>query len=151
MHDVWWMALVLVLLVVLAVLALPLRRWWFTRDGGTFDCAVQLRSREPGVGWSLGFGRYHGEELQWFRAFSWGIRPRLRLRRGHTHAVAQRPAEGPEALVLYEDSQVVTLQDLLTGERHQLGVDDESAMALMSWLESAPPGAFETRHPSSPD
>lgn len=67
------------LLLVLAVLLLALlaaRRRWLSRSGGTFECSLRLRTAVPGAGWVLGVGRYNGGRLEWFRFFSFSVRPR---------------------------------------------------------------------------
>jgi hypothetical protein len=148
-RELLWLALGLVLFVVLPLVALYLRRRWLTAQGGLFDCALQL-GKDAGVGWSLGLARYHGDQLQWFRAFSLSLRPRLRLQRGRTHYVGRRIPRAIEAVSLFANSNIVTVSDARTGSDYNLAMTPESAMALMSWLESAPPGAYLPRSGESP-
>lgn len=140
--EALWVCSVLLLVVVVPLVALMLRRRWLTGQGGMFDCALQLFGREPGTGWSLGVARYRGEQLQWFRSFSLSMRPRVVLARGRTEYVGRRPAAGTETVVLFEHSTILTVRDTQTGKEHRLGMAVESAMALISWLESAPPGIY---------
>lgn len=144
------MALALVLFVLLPFFVLYGRRRWITGQGGVFDCALQLRGKDAGVGWSLGLGRYRGHELQWFRAFSLSLRPRRRFQRGQTHFVNLRGPSAMEAVVLFDDSTIVTVVDAVSGEDSNLAMSGDAAMALVSWLESAPPGAYLPRSSESP-
>lgn len=139
--EMLWVGLALLLLVVVPLALLGLRRRWLGGMGGTFDCAHQLYGREPGVGWSLGVARYRGEQFEWFRSFSLSLRPRLSLTRSRTHYVSRRPTAGTERVVLFQDSCVVTVCDD-DGTVYRLGMTTDSAMALISWLESAPPGIY---------
>ena len=78
-----WVLDALAAVVVLGLLALALlalRRRLLTRRGGTFDCSLRLREAPHGKGWVLGVGRYNGDDLEWYRVFSYSPRPR-RVRR----------------------------------------------------------------------
>ena len=82
----WWawlldVAGVLLLLALLYGLALVVRRRWISRDGGTFEFSVRVRSARAGRGWVLGVGRYNGDVLEWFRIFSIAPTPKLRFSR----------------------------------------------------------------------
>lgn len=134
-------------LVVIAVVLLPfvllyLRRRWLTGQGGLFDCAYQVTDKTPGSGWVLGMARYRGESLEWFRAFSLGLRPKRTFSRVATHFVSRRDPAGLEAIALFEDSVIVNLQDRSLGEPAALSMKRDEVLALMSWLESAPPGSY---------
>jgi hypothetical protein len=48
---------------------------------------------------------------------------------------------GLEAIALFEDSMIVTLRDRVSGRTSALSMAPEEVLALMSWLESAPPGS----------
>ncbi len=146
---------VLVVVCVIAALALPfiglyVRRRWLTGQGGLFDCAYRTSEGVPGSGWVLGLARYSGEELQWFRAMSLSWRPSHRFQRELTSYQHQRPASGLEAVVLFDESRIVTLRDRMTGREHALAMDRDSVMGLMSWLESAPPGSHYVPGADSP-
>lgn len=147
--ELIWVGVALVLVVLVPLSALYIRRRWITGSGGVFDCAMQL-GREIGVGWSLGLGRYRGDQLQWFRIFSLSMSPRMRFVRGRTHYVSRRVPRAMEAVVLFADSCIVTIADAATGKEHNLAMTNEAAMALMSWLESAPPGAYVPKSIDSP-
>ena len=91
----WWQWLVdaagvLLLLVLVYGLCLVVRRRWLSRNGGTFEFSVRVRSGRAGRGWVLGLGRYSVDELEWFRIFSLSPRPEAHLPPGR--AGVRRPA-----------------------------------------------------------
>lgn len=132
--------------IVVAVVLLPfvllyLRRRWLTGQGGLFDCAYRVRDDAPGAGWVLGMARYRGDDLEWFRAFSLSLSPKVTFQRAATTYVHQRSPDGIEAIALFEESVIVTVRDRISGRVQSLSMSPDSVMALMSWLESAPPGS----------
>lgn len=134
-------------IVLLPFVLLYLRRRWLTGQGGLFDCAFRFREEHPGAGWVLGFARYRGEALEWFRSFSLSLNPKYVFRRTSTAYIHQRCPEGLEAIALFDDSVVVALEDRQTRRVLSLAMSRDEALALMSWLESAPPGTrYLTRH-----
>jgi len=70
------------------------RRRWLTRDGGTFDCSLQLAEKEHGRGWALGLARYVGDDLQWFRVFSLAWWPKLVVNRPSARRHHHPPPDG---------------------------------------------------------
>ena len=133
-------------LIVLLVLMSPFvflyaRRRWLTGLGGVFDCAWRIRDGVPGSGWVLGFARYRGEQLEWFRAMSMSPAPSMRIQRGVTAFVNQRVATGLDAVALFDDSRIVSVKDRVAGTTMELAIDRDSTTGLISWLESAPPGS----------
>ncbi|MDO5735151.1 MAG: DUF2550 domain-containing protein [Propionibacteriaceae bacterium] len=140
-----WGALTVVIIVT-CIVAMPFvglyaRRRWLTGQGGLFDCAHRITDGVPGSGWILGLARYRGDRLEWFRAFSLGLRPSLSLQRGMTTYEHQRPANGLEQVVLFEDSRVILVKDRITSREYSLAMDGDTTMGLITWLESAPPGS----------
>lgn len=137
---------VLVVICVTCLFAMPFvglysRRRWLTGQGGLFDCAYRMIDGVPGSGWVLGLARLRGDRLEWFRAFSLGLRPAVSFQRGTTAYVHQRPASGLEQVVLFENSQVILVRDRITGTEHSLAMEGDTSMGLITWLESAPPGS----------
>ena len=145
-----WDELLVIVAVLAAFVLIPLlylygRRRWLTGQGGVFDCAIQLKANASTGGWSLGWARYRGEEIQWFRAFSLSLSPKFRFRRAGTEFVGSRkPAEG-EAMELYAESVILRIEDHLTSRERSLAMSRDSATALVSWLEAAPPGTRAQR------
>lgn len=141
----WLGATELVALVLAVVLLVPLlwlgaRRRWLARQGGLFECSLRLSTKTPGTGWVLGVARYAGDNLEWFRAFSLSLRPRLIFPRSQTRAGLQREPDPIESVLLYDDQRIVRME-LDDGRSWELAMAVASLTGLLSWLESAPPGS----------
>lgn len=149
-----WLTTSVILAVCVCLLPFALlyaRRRWLTRQGGLFDCAHRMRDAGPGVGWVLGFARYRDNRLDWYRAFSLALRPSRSFSRATTVWQRRRPATALEAVVLFDESHIVTISDRFTGHEHNLAMSLDNVMALMAWLESAPPGShYPPRSAGSP-
>lgn len=133
-------ALVVVIALLLPVLYLGGRRRWLSRQGGLFDCSLRLSTKAPGSGWALGVARYSGDNLEWFRAFSIALRPKVIFPRSISRAGAQRDPDAIESVLLYDDQRILTME-LADGRSWELAMSVASLTGLLSWLESAPPGA----------
>ncbi len=125
----------------MAILAVPIialfaRRRWLTGQGGLFDCAHRFGNGQ----WNLGFARYRGDALEWFRAFSVSLSPSLIIRRGRSDYVEQRVPTAEETDMLFENSLVVLVRGRHDPASHVLAMEPGNVMGLMAWLESAPPG-----------
>lgn len=133
-------AIVLIVFLGLAIplLALYLRRRWLARQGGMFECSLRLHASTGG--WALGMARYSGEYLEWFRIFSLSMRPFGRFQRRLVSVAGQRTPELAELGSLYPNQLVLSLVDR-EGETRELAMSQASLTGLLSWLESAPPGA----------
>jgi Protein of unknown function (DUF2550) len=144
----WWedlLDLVGLLVLVSAVLFafLFVRRRFLSRKGGTFECS--LRRRVPtrrlssgARGWQLGLGRYDGENLQWFRVFSFSPRPKAVFSRP-IDVVSQRVPHGAEAFSLYA-GHVILLVRPAHGAPIEMAMSEGAVTALLAWAEAAPPG-----------
>jgi hypothetical protein len=142
-----WLGVVQVLgvlagLLAASILLLAGRRRWLNRLGGTFECSLRLRMRTPGAGWVLGVGRYSEGILEWFRYFSYSLRPRMVFPRRNVRVVETRMPNPVEAVALNADEKVVRLemQDGHAETQWELAMSEESVTGLLSWLEAAPPG-----------
>jgi hypothetical protein len=128
----------LVVLGLLALALLVLRRRVITRPGGTFDCSLRLGQDKHGKGWVLGIGRYSGESLEWYRVFSYAMRPRRVLSRRDLQVIDRRDPAGPEAFSLLSGAVVVRCRD---GDGPvELAMSHDTLTGFLSWLESSPPG-----------
>jgi hypothetical protein len=115
------------------------RREWLTRRGGTIVMNMRLSTFVPGRGWAPGLGRFTNDELLWYRVFSLGLRPRRVLRRGVQHVTSRRAPEGPERLSMPSGWVVVHCSG--PDSAVELAVAEPALTGLLSWMESAPPGA----------
>jgi hypothetical protein len=132
----------LLLLTVLSLALLAVRRRWLNRLGGTFDCSLRLNITTPGAGWTLGVGRYNEGILEWFRFFSYALRPRKVFQRGEVKVLATRDPDPVEAVALNADNRILRVEmlDSDTDREWELAMSPESLTGLLSWLEAAPPG-----------
>jgi hypothetical protein len=139
----WWAWLldavgVLLLLALLYGLALVVRRRWISRDGGTFEFSVRVRSARAGRGWVLGVGRYSGDVLEWFRIFSLAPGPKVRLDRSDLEYIGRRDPEGPESYSLYSGHTIACCET--PAGPLEVAMSPEALTGFLAWLEAAPPG-----------
>jgi hypothetical protein len=142
-----WIVVEFVAAFLLAAVALPLllvaRRRWLTRGGQVFELSVNDRGDSSPRGWTLGLGRYSEDRLEWYRFFSWRVRPSRIFERSSLVAGEQRIPHGPEAFALFGGNVVVECWDGNTPV--QLAMAAGSVTALLAWLESLPPGRSSGR------
>jgi hypothetical protein len=129
---------VLLLLLVLYGVALVVRRRWISRNGGTFELSVRVRSGRGGRGWILGVARYTEDGLEWFRVFSLAPRPRLVYRRAEIEYLGRRDPSGVEAYSLYSGHIVVSCRT--PAGPLEVAMSPDALTGFLAWLESAPPG-----------
>ncbi|MDP9797391.1 hypothetical protein J2S43_005903 [Catenuloplanes nepalensis] len=135
---------VIVLVLLLAVGVLVLRRALFIRAGGTIRLSVRTSISVPERGWSNGLGRFVGDDLRWYRIFSFALRPKLTLTRTGLVIVSRRSPAGQEAYSLPADW--VILGCARPGrETVEIAMAETTVTGFLSWLESAPPGEVSTR------
>ena len=126
----------LLVLAALFVAGITVRRHLLQRRGA-IDLSLRLHPGRHGRGWVLGVGRYDGDELLWYRVFSFAARPRRSLRRhGLSIAAARRPS-GPEALALMAGSIVVCCVGG-DGRPVELAMPEAALPGFRAWLEAAP-------------
>src|ERR671910_1958002 len=99
-----------VALDALSLVVLALRQRWLNRLGGNFECSLRLRMTTPGAGWVLGVGRYSEGILEWFRFFSYSLRPRMVFTRRNVRVLETRMPDPVEAVALNADEKVLRLQ-----------------------------------------
>jgi len=132
---------VLVLLVGLALLFL--RRAVIARSSGTIELSWRLSSVIAGRGWSPGIGRFTGDELRWYRIFSYSVRPRRVLSRTALAVDSRRAPDGPERLVLEADWVIVSCTN--RGVQVEIAMSQATLAGFLSWIEAVPPGTVSTR------
>ena len=137
---------VVLLLVVLYGICLVVRRRVLSRNGGTFELSVRVRSSVAGRGWVLGLGRYHGTDLEWFRIFSPSPWPRRRWARTDLSIVGQREPTEAESFALYSGHRII---DCETPEGVvSLAMSPSALTGFSAWLEAAPPGTDWDQRPA---
>jgi hypothetical protein len=134
-----------VLIVLVGLLGVFVRREIISRRGGTIDMNMRLSTFVRGRGWAPGLGRFSGDELRWYRMFSFGVRPRRVLARHGLVVEDRRLPEGPERLAMPDGWIVVRCQAGRANGPIELALAESAYHGFQSWLESAPPGALR-RH-----
>jgi hypothetical protein len=132
-------ALVAVGLIALGLLVL--RRRFISRRGGTFDCSMRLRpaaNPRTGQGWTLGIARYSGDILEWYRVFSYSLRPKRVLGRRELQVVDRRDPQGAEVFSLL--SGAVVVRCVGAGGPVEFAMNEDTLTGFLSWVESSPPG-----------
>jgi hypothetical protein len=135
---------VLAALVALGLVALGLlvlRRRFLSRRGGTFDCSLRLRpaaNPRTGQGWTLGIARYSGDTLEWYRVFSYSLRPKRVLGRRELQVVDRRDPQGAEVFSLL--SGAVVVRCVGAGGPVEFAMNEDTLTGFLSWVESSPPG-----------
>ncbi|MER7956058.1 MULTISPECIES: DUF2550 domain-containing protein [unclassified Streptomyces] len=131
-----------VALVVIGLFVFGLRRRLIQRAGGTFDCSLRWDIPEEtdlsGKGWVYGVARYSGDEIAWFRVFSYAPRPRRVLERSAIEVLERRMPEGEEELALLSDAVIQGCMH--RGTRLELAMSEDALTGFLAWLEAAPPG-----------
>jgi hypothetical protein len=138
------------LIIVFALLAaLFLRREWFARRGGTVEIYLRLGRMVEGRGWAPGFARFVGDELRWYRMFSFSPWPRRTLyRRDLTVAGRRSPSPAEQVLVpaewvvirLLRPSQAAHPDPLPDDRLVEIAMSPTVVTGFLSWCESAAPG-----------
>ncbi len=118
------------------LIALIIRRRILLRGAGAVDMSLRLRVGKTGGGWALGIGRYTGNELEWFRAFSYSLRPSRSLDRSGLAVMSRRTPEGAESWAV--QASAVVLECKSDGAPVQLALTTEAIPGFLSWLEAAP-------------
>ena len=138
MSHAAWTGAAVALCLVLAVLALPLRREALRRRGGLFDCSLRTNRSRAGRGWMIGVGLYAGDAVAWYRMFSYSPRPKRVIIRRNLDVVARRAPTGIERGVLLAGSIILECVD--SHGPLELAMPEGALTGFLSWLESAPPG-----------
>ncbi len=135
-----WVAVVVAVIasaIVLALGGLFFRRRVLQREGG-FDMCLHVGGNTWGGGWVFGVGRYRGDDVEWFRTFSYGARPKWSSRRFDLTVADRRTPDPEEAYELPAGHIVLVCQ---VGEQSiEVSMSVAASMAFLAWLEAAPPG-----------
>lgn len=123
--------------VLLAGLLLVVRQLLVARQRGVFECSLWRRGVSGRSSWQHGLMRFGPDDLGWYRALSWRVRPQVRIRRrditGDSRAPLEDRADGGEDLLL--------VRLAVRGRAPvQAIMARSSASALSAWLEAAPMG-----------
>ena len=128
----------LLLFVLLLLVALFVRRLAISR-AGAIELSVRLYRTRLGRGWALGLARFSGDQLRWYRLFSFSPWPRRVMTRRELVVVGRRDPSGQETLALMTGSVVLECAD--RGKPVELAMSGSALTGFLSWLESAAPGS----------
>ncbi|WP_306203857.1 DUF2550 domain-containing protein [Actinoplanes sp. RD1] len=123
------------LLVVLFLLYFRSRL--LMRGSGAIRLQVRVTTVVPGRGWSTGVGRFVGDELRFYRMFSFGVRPKRVLNRQILAVESRRLPEGPERLSM--PGHWVVLLCRQHGDPIEIAMAESTVTGFLSWLEAGPP------------
>ncbi|WBC12054.1 DUF2550 domain-containing protein [Micromonospora sp. WMMA1947] len=132
-----------VAIVGVALLILFIRRALFMRSGGIIRLSVRVNTILDGRGWSPGFGRFVGDELRWYRMFSFALRPKRVLSRKGLAVERRRLPEGQERMSM--PAEWVILRCTSHHAPIEIAMARSTVTGFLSWLEAAPPGAVSPR------
>jgi hypothetical protein len=128
----------LLVLLVAALVCVVLRRRWLSRKVGTFDCSLRTVTGKNGKGWHLGVARYEQDRIEWYRVFTWSMRPGQVLPRSDLMVQERRSPHGAEAFSVMSGFVIVRCR---RGRSFvELAMSEQSYTGFASWLEAAPPG-----------
>jgi hypothetical protein len=129
--------------LLLGLALLFLRRGFIARSVGTIEMSLRLNTVVPGRGWSPGIGRFMGDDLRWYRMFSFSPRPRRTLSRRALVIESRRVPDGPECLALASDWMIIRCvsDDTLV----EIAMAESTLAGFLSWIEAVPPGTVSTR------
>jgi hypothetical protein len=125
-------------IAVLALGSLFLRRRLLARSG-TIELYLRLSNLVVGRGWAPGFARLVGDQLRWYRMFSFAPRPRRVLARRALTVESRRPPSGSERFSLPDDW--VILRCTSHHAPVELAMAPSTLTGFLSWMEASPPGA----------
>nr|WP_296063949.1 DUF2550 domain-containing protein [uncultured Actinoplanes sp.] len=127
------------LVALLAIIsAIFIRRRLLMAGGGTIRLSVRTTTLYPGRGWSHGIGQFAGDELRFYRMFSFAIRPKRVLDRDSLVVEQRRKPEGPERLSM--PGHWIVLRCLSGEAEVEIAMAESTVTGFLSWLEAAPPG-----------
>lgn len=126
-----------------ALLILFVRRALVARSGGIIRLSVRTSTMLDGRGWAPGFGRFVGDELRWYRMFSFALRPKRVLSRNDLAVERRRLPEGQERFAMPADW--VILRCTSHHAPIEIAMARSTVTGFLSWLEAAPPGAVSPR------
>jgi hypothetical protein len=127
---------VAILLAALAVLFV--RRVVLMVRGGTITLQVRVTTVVPGRGWSTGVGVFAGDELRFYRMFSFSWRPKRVLSRRGLVVDQRRVPAGPEQVIMPPDWVVLRCTSFHTPV--EIAMSEDTMTGFLSWLEAGPPG-----------
>lgn len=111
-------------------------RFVFLRSRGT-NVVLRRLPAEDAHGWRHGTLQYNGDDLQYFKLRSVLPAPDRVFVRSQVSFSGHRRPTAEEETFFSEGTVIVTAET--KGEKLEFALDRHGAMALIAWIESAPP------------
>lgn len=124
--------------LLLLLFAIFFRRRLLMVGGGTIRLQFRVTTVVPGRGWSAGVGRFAGDELRFYRLFTFAFRPKRVINRRTLIVDGRRLPEGPERLTLPGDWVILACTS--RDEPVEIAMAESTVTGFSSWLEAGPPG-----------
>jgi hypothetical protein len=134
--GVVWVLVAVLLVGAVAAAGIAVRRVLLGRGGGTIECGL----RREDESWRLGLAAYRPDELLWFRALGFRLRPDEAFDRHALTVVARRRAGPAEAVSLGPGTVVVECYAGNGAPDIELAMSVDAVTGLLAWLEATPPG-----------
>jgi hypothetical protein len=123
--------------LLVAFFSLFVRRRLLMRGGGAIRLQAHINTLVAGRGWSAGFGRFVGDELRFYKMFSFGLRPKRTLDRRLLAVEKRRLPEGPERLTM--PGHWIVLECRQDDHPIEIAMAESTVTGFLSWLEAGPP------------
>lgn len=133
-----WLVYVIGVIIVVAatwLVVAVVRRTILTSRGLLFDCYI--RPSLDRQRWIFGVASYHGHCFRWFGNWTMTLSPAYRLDRALTSMLYRRPLSDHEREICIAATTVIGVRS--RSRDYEIAVNDGAALAMISWLESAPP------------
>jgi Protein of unknown function (DUF2550) len=131
-----WLLVAILAIGALAAAGIAVRRVLLGRGGGTIECGLRRKDE----GWHLGLAAYRPDELLWYRALGYRLRPDETFDRHLLTVVARRRAGPAEAVSLGPGTVVVECYAGHGAPDIELAMSVDAVTGLLAWLEATPPG-----------
>lgn len=136
------------LLISVPLLSIYLRRRMLAFSGAVFDADLSEQDKDGNFSWTTGIARYNGNTIEWYRTFSPKVHP-TKVWPRYAWQASKLSQDDPSfsSLVVDEQLYAVKFTPVIPGaDPFVLQLSPESAMALLSWIESAPPSTDFVGH-----
>lgn len=119
------------------LVALVARRRLLARRGARVEISLRQPRGGGRSGWTYGLGRYASDSLEWYRVFSFALRPRCTIRRSGLRVRGQRRPEGAEAHAVVGGA--VLLSCVGPQGEVELAMPEQEVTGFLAWVEGGPP------------
>ena len=141
--DGGWLLVIAAVIALVCATGIAIRRALIERSGGSVECGLR---RHADRRWRLGLAAYQPDELRWYPAFGFMLRPGEVFVRHTLTVVSRRQADPVEVTSLGPGAVVVQCDTGEAGGRIELALSEDALTGFLAWLEAAPPGPVREFH-----